>query len=82
LRLYKKNPLLPRVIQGSRETEYASLVKLSSSFCLGETLLVILLIDLIAGWLAGQIVQGTGFGIVADIVIGIIGAFISETILC
>ncbi len=48
----------------------------------GETLLVILLIGLIAGWLAEQIVQGTGFGIVADIVIGIIGAFISETILC
>ncbi len=47
----------------------------------GETLLVILLIGLIAGWLAEQIVQGTGFGIVADIVIGIIGAFISETIL-
>ncbi len=57
----------------------------------GETLLVILSIGLIAGWvihgsretewLAGQIVQGTGFGIIADIVIGIIGAFISETIL-
>jgi len=47
----------------------------------GETLLVILLIGLIAGWLARQIVQGTGFGIILDIVIGIIGAFISETIL-
>jgi len=47
----------------------------------GETLLVILLIGLIAGWTAGQIVQGTGFGIIADIVIGIIGAFISDTIL-
>ncbi len=41
-----------------------------------ETLLVILSIDRIAGWLAGQIVQGTGFGIIAGIVIGIIGAFI------
>jgi len=28
----------------------------------GQTLLVILLVGLIAGWLAGQIVQGTGFG--------------------
>jgi hypothetical protein len=29
------------------------------------TLLIILLVGLIAGWLAGQIVQGTGFGLVA-----------------
>jgi uncharacterized membrane protein YeaQ/YmgE (transglycosylase-associated protein family) len=41
-----------------------------------ESLLVILLIGLIAGWLAGQIVQGTGFGLVADIALGIVGALI------
>jgi uncharacterized membrane protein YeaQ/YmgE (transglycosylase-associated protein family) len=46
-----------------------------------ETLLIILLIDAIAGWLAGQIVQGTGFGLIADIVIGIIGAFIGNWLL-
>ena len=34
-----------------------------------ESLLVILLIGAIAGWLAGQIVQGTGFGLVGDIII-------------
>jgi len=43
-----------------------------------ESLLVILLIGAIAGWLAGQIVQGTGFGLVGDIVIGIVGAFIAS----
>ena len=41
-----------------------------------ESLLVILLIGAVAGWLAGQIVQGTGFGLLGDIIIGIIGAFI------
>jgi uncharacterized membrane protein YeaQ/YmgE (transglycosylase-associated protein family) len=46
-----------------------------------ETLLIILLIGAIAGWLAGQIVQGTGFGLIADIVIGIIGAFIGNWLL-
>ncbi len=46
-----------------------------------ETLLVILLIGAIAGWLAGQIVQGTGFGLVADIALGIIGAFIGTWLL-
>ena len=46
-----------------------------------ETLLIILLIGATAGWLAGQIVQGTGFGLIADIVIGIIGAFIGNWLL-
>ena len=35
-----------------------------------ESLLIILGVGLIAGWLAGQIVQGTGFGIVGDLIIG------------
>jgi uncharacterized membrane protein YeaQ/YmgE (transglycosylase-associated protein family) len=43
-----------------------------------ESLLIILLIGAIAGWLAGQIVQGTGFGLVGDIIIGIVGAFIAS----
>jgi uncharacterized membrane protein YeaQ/YmgE (transglycosylase-associated protein family) len=43
-----------------------------------ESLLVILLIGAIAGWLAGQIVQGTGFGLAGDIIIGIVGAFIAS----
>ncbi len=47
----------------------------------GESLLVILVIGLIAGWLAGQIVRGTGFGLVADLCIGIIGAFIGAWLL-
>ena len=47
----------------------------------GESLLVILLIGLAAGWLAGQIVRGTGFGLVADIALGIVGAFIGSWLL-
>jgi uncharacterized membrane protein YeaQ/YmgE (transglycosylase-associated protein family) len=47
----------------------------------GESLLIILVVGLIAGWLAGQIVRGTGFGIVGDIIIGIIGAFIGSWLL-
>jgi len=38
----------------------------------GESLLVILLVGVIAGWLAGQIVRGTGFGIIGDLVVGIV----------
>jgi uncharacterized membrane protein YeaQ/YmgE (transglycosylase-associated protein family) len=43
-----------------------------------EGLLVILLVGLIAGWLAGQIVQGTGFGIIGDILVGIAGALVAS----
>lgn len=43
-----------------------------------ESLLVILLIGAVAGWLAGLIVQGTGFGLIGDIIIGIVGAFIAS----
>jgi uncharacterized membrane protein YeaQ/YmgE (transglycosylase-associated protein family) len=43
----------------------------------GESILVILVVGLVAGWLAGKIVQGTGFGLVGDIAIGIVGAFIA-----
>lgn len=47
----------------------------------GENLVIILLVGLVAGWLAGQIVRGTGFGIIADICIGIIGALIGSWLL-
>jgi uncharacterized membrane protein YeaQ/YmgE (transglycosylase-associated protein family) len=46
-----------------------------------ESLLIILVVGVVAGWLAGQIVQGTGFGIIGDLIIGIIGAFIGEWLL-
>ena len=51
------------------------------TFMSGESLLVILFVGLVAGWLAGQIVRGTGFGIVADICIGIVGALIASWLL-
>ncbi|MFM2325290.1 GlsB/YeaQ/YmgE family stress response membrane protein [Brachymonas denitrificans] len=39
-------------------------------------LLYFLLIGLIAGWLAGLLVKGGGFGIVGDMVMGVLGAFL------
>ena len=46
-----------------------------------ESLLIILLVGLIARWLAGQIVQGTGFVLIGDLMIGVIGAFIGGWLL-
>ncbi len=47
----------------------------------GESLLVIIIVGIVAGWLAGQIVRGTGFGLIADLCIGVIGAFIGNWLL-
>jgi uncharacterized membrane protein YeaQ/YmgE (transglycosylase-associated protein family) len=41
-----------------------------------QSLIVILIIGLIAGWLAGKLMKGGGFGIIGDIIVGVIGAFI------
>jgi uncharacterized membrane protein YeaQ/YmgE (transglycosylase-associated protein family) len=35
-----------------------------------------ILIGLTAGWLAGQLMKGGGFGVVGDIVVGVIGALL------
>ena len=47
---------------------------------LGESLLVILVVGIIAGWLAGQFVGGTGLGLLGDLIVGIAGAFITSWI--
>ena len=44
----------------------------------GESLLVILFVGIVAGWLAGQIVRGTGFGLVGDLLVGVVGAFVAS----
>jgi uncharacterized membrane protein YeaQ/YmgE (transglycosylase-associated protein family) len=46
-----------------------------------QSILVILVVGIVAGWLAGLVVKGTGFGLIGDLVIGIIGAFIGEWLL-
>jgi uncharacterized membrane protein YeaQ/YmgE (transglycosylase-associated protein family) len=35
-----------------------------------------IIIGVVAGWLAGLLVKGGGFGLIGDIVVGVIGAFI------
>lgn len=45
------------------------------------SIIVWLIIGAIAGWAAGQIVKGYGFGLVGNIVVGIIGALIAGWLL-
>lgn len=44
----------------------------------GESLLVIIVVGIVAGWLAGLIVAGGGLGLIGDLVVGILGAFIGN----
>lgn len=46
-----------------------------------EILLIWLLVGAIAGWLASVVVRGGGLGLLGDIVVGIIGAFIGSWLL-
>jgi len=46
-----------------------------------ESLLILLLVGAVVGWLAGVIVRGYGFGLLGNIVVGIIGAFLAGWLL-
>jgi uncharacterized membrane protein YeaQ/YmgE (transglycosylase-associated protein family) len=43
-----------------------------------ESILVILFVGIVAGWLAGKVVRGTGFGLIGDLVVGVAGAFVAS----
>jgi uncharacterized membrane protein YeaQ/YmgE (transglycosylase-associated protein family) len=46
-----------------------------------ENLLVIILVGLFAGWLAGQVMRGSGFGLVGDLIVGLLGALVGDWLL-
>jgi uncharacterized membrane protein YeaQ/YmgE (transglycosylase-associated protein family) len=46
-----------------------------------QALIIFLIIGAVAGWLAGQIMSGGGFGLIGNIIVGIIGAFVAGWLL-
>ena len=46
-----------------------------------ESLIVIIVVGVVAGWLAGNIVRGGGYGLIGDLIVGVIGAFIGDWLL-
>ena len=46
-----------------------------------QGLIVILVVGVVAGWLAGKIVRGNRFGLIGDAAIGIVGALIGDWLL-
>jgi uncharacterized membrane protein YeaQ/YmgE (transglycosylase-associated protein family) len=45
------------------------------------SIIIFLIVGAVAGWLAGLVVKGRGFGLVGDIIIGIVGALIGGWLL-
>jgi uncharacterized membrane protein YeaQ/YmgE (transglycosylase-associated protein family) len=43
-----------------------------------SSVLVLIVIGILAGWLAGKIVKGRGFGLLGDLIVGVIGAFLGS----
>ena len=46
-----------------------------------QALIIFLIIGAVAGWLAGQIMAGGGFGLIGNIIVGIVGAFVAGFLL-
>src|SRR3974390_2554426 len=46
-----------------------------------QTLIIWLIVGGVAGWLAGMVVKGGGYGLIGDIVVGIVGALIAGWLL-
>ena len=46
-----------------------------------QSLLVIIVVGIVAGWLAGRVMEGGGFGLIGDLIVGLIGAFIGDWLL-
>ena len=42
-----------------------------------ESLIGMLIIGALAGWLSGKIMQGRGFGLFGNVIVGIVGAFLA-----
>jgi len=43
-----------------------------------DSLLAIVFVGIVAGWLAGRVINGGGFGLIGDLVIGLVGEFIGD----
>ncbi len=43
-----------------------------------QSIVIFLCIGIVAGFLAGKIMKGSGFGLLGDMVVGVIGAFLGS----
>ena len=43
-----------------------------------SSILVTLVVGAVAGWLAGRVIRGSGYGILGDIILGVLGGFVGR----
>src|ERR1700748_2138988 len=82
--MFSPAPITPELFTGVSLVLPAASIALERQTLMNmsnESLLVILVVGIVAGWLAGQIVRGAGFGLVGDLILGIVGAFIGAWLL-
>jgi uncharacterized membrane protein YeaQ/YmgE (transglycosylase-associated protein family) len=46
-----------------------------------DSLLIMLIVGVAAGWLAGLVMRGSGYGIIGDVIVGLLGAFVGGYLL-
>lgn len=46
-----------------------------------QSLIMVLIVGGIAGWLAGLIMRGSGYGIIGDVIVGLLGAMVGGFLL-
>ena len=46
-----------------------------------QGLLVIIFVGIVAGYLAGRVMEGGGFGLIGDLLVGLVGAFVGGWLL-
>jgi uncharacterized membrane protein YeaQ/YmgE (transglycosylase-associated protein family) len=51
------------------------------SFAMNESLVVVLLIGLLVGWVTGNVVRFSGLGLAGDLTLGLLGAFLGHWLL-
>jgi uncharacterized membrane protein YeaQ/YmgE (transglycosylase-associated protein family) len=68
-------------VVGRSKTSASSYLEERTMHVSNESLVVIILVGLIAGWLAGQVMQGSGFGLIGDLIVGLLGALIGDWLL-
>lgn len=45
-----------------------------------NSIIVLLLVGVLAGWISGRVMQGRGFGLFGNMIVGVVGAFLAGTI--
>jgi uncharacterized membrane protein YeaQ/YmgE (transglycosylase-associated protein family) len=73
----RQTELLPEADISSRQSQR----KANAMHPSNQGLLVIIVVGVVAGWLAGRVMEGGGFGLIGDLLVGLVGAFIGDWLL-